>query len=151
MSIESECLELISSKGAKFMLAAQRYRVMLLESQKPTKSSDVILSYFLLSLLVECDSRRFCLVRASLQSLLEQQDLPCVRVLDGLWQAGLLGDIPQMKHLVNALPASHHELGERAIAKLTNSETEQESCRAEEREEGKIQGVIRMSELFFRV
>ncbi|OAG28901.1 hypothetical protein NEDG_01040 [Nematocida displodere] len=149
--LESKCLEQMKSHSVDFMGTAQKYRVEVSSNKTPTNHTDTILSYFLLSLLSENDTKRFCLTRASTESLMEWEEFPLIKTLDELWRASLLGDIPQMKRAVESLPVTHQELGKKAVGFLSGHASNEKQMLVEESAMEKIQGVIRSAELFFRV
>lgn len=151
MEIERECLSHMKEENALFFLAAQKYRVEITKTKAVTKNTDNILSYYLLSLLSNGETKRFCLVRASIESLMDIEDLPQVRLLDVFWRASLLGDLPQMKISIENLSKAHQKIGNKAVDQISVCQTESSKDHSMHREKGSIERVIQMSKLFFQV
>ncbi|KAI5192318.1 hypothetical protein NEMIN01_1947 [Nematocida minor] len=147
---ESECLQLINQGTSDFFHLAQKYKLEIIESRKPTDKSDLIFSYFLLHLLASGDTRRYCLNRAELAAVVESGEFACVRTLDHLWKSSLLGDIPQMKHALDTLPHTHQQIGVNACKSLQEKPVKEGSEQFGGKG-SKIQQIIKASNMFFRV
>ncbi|KAI5191023.1 hypothetical protein NECID01_1253 [Nematocida sp. AWRm77] len=151
MSLEKNCLKLMKESPLEFLFAAQQYRIQVLSSGKSTKHTDEIFAYFLLLLLAEGETKRFCLIRASIDRVVDSNSFPYVGILDKIWTTSLVGDLPKMKQAVSSLPPIYHELGQKAVEHLTLKEQASPAESVSTAQEGKLQKLLKVSELFFRV
>lgn len=153
--IEKRCILKIKEGDLDIIDLLQNYKINILKTKEITENTDAILSYFLLYLLSTGETRRYCLNRAEVSSIIENEKkrnngFINIRNTDTLWKASLLGDIPQMKQSINSLIHTHTQIGEIAYNRLKDIRQNIKD-KESEKKDSKIQQIIKASNMFFRV
>ncbi|KAI5150371.1 hypothetical protein NEAUS04_1031 [Nematocida ausubeli] len=149
-SLESECLSLIEQNNEEFSYSLQKYKLHTLATKEISSQSDSIFGYFLLYLLAKGQTKRYSLNRLELSDVIDIDKSECIKTVDYIWRCSILGDIPQMKHALDALPKTHLKIGLAACEFLQERKGKVEECKRG-RKESKIQQIVKTSNMFFRV
>ncbi|EHY65589.1 hypothetical protein NERG_01196 [Nematocida ausubeli] len=132
-SLESECLSLIEQNNEEFSYSLQKYKLHTLATKEISSQSDSIFGYFLLYLLAKGQTKRYSLNRLELSDVIDINKSECIKTVDHIWRCSILGDIPQMKHALDALPKTHLKIGLAACEFLQERKGRWKSAREEGR------------------
>ncbi|KAI5179747.1 hypothetical protein NEOKW01_0210 [Nematocida sp. AWRm80] len=151
MSIEKECLECVKKNKSEYSICMQNYKIDILMNRRITENTDIIFAYYLLSLLSNGNIKEYSLNRAAIEEVIDLGEFKYVRLVDSFCMASRLGNQLQMQQAIEGLPKGFAKIGEKAFHILRDQNAVVIDAPVETEQKNKIERVINLSNMFFRV